>query len=241
MDHQPYGFELFIFRRYGEVEMNSSPLYRILSWVTALLVPVALVLTAVRLMFVPAYLTLEYNAPGFPADPFGFTKEERLQYANIASQYLLNSAGIEFLGDQKFKDGKPMYNERELKHMVDVKVTVTAALNVWLISLAGLLVLGLWAWFGGWRGDYIAGLNRGGWLTVILPGLVIVLTLFAFGGFFIFFHNMFFESGTWLFYTSDTLIRLFPERFWRDIFIYVGALALGGGLALIFWTRRPKG
>ncbi|MEJ2126169.1 MAG: hypothetical protein P8X84_01420 [Candidatus Bathyarchaeota archaeon] len=27
------------------------------------------------------------------------------------------------------------------------------------------------------------------------------------------FHQLFFTSGTWTFYTSDTLIRLFPMRF----------------------------
>lgn len=38
--------------------------------------------------------------------------------------YLTNDEGIEFLGDLKFPDGSPVYNERELHHMVDVKVAI---------------------------------------------------------------------------------------------------------------------
>jgi hypothetical protein len=38
------------------------------------------------------------------------------------------------------------------------------------------------------------------------------------------------------------LIRLLPLRFWRDAFIWIGALALGGGAALgYFLGRRQNG
>jgi uncharacterized membrane protein len=63
--------------------------------------------------------------------------------------------------------------------------------------------------------------------------------LLSFGVFFVAFHNVFFEPGTWVFYYSDTLIRLFPERFWRDIFLYVGGFAIISGLAL-GWGLKVK-
>jgi integral membrane protein (TIGR01906 family) len=59
-----------------------------------------------------------------------------------------------------------------------------------------------------------------------------VAVLVAFSVFFVFFHQVFFESGTWVFRFSDTLIRLFPQRFWRDAFIAIGLLSLAGGLTL---------
>ena len=43
-----------------------------------------------------------------------------------------------------------------------------------------------------------------------------------------------------MFEFSDTLIRLFPERFWRDIFIYVGILAGGAGLLIGFLLRKKQ-
>jgi integral membrane protein (TIGR01906 family) len=100
------------------------------------------------------------------------------------------------------------------------------------------LLLYLWARRGSWSQAYIAGLARGGWLTAGLVVLLLLIVFLSFGVFFVAFHNVFFEPGTWIFNYSDTLIRLFPERFWRDIFIYVGLLSLGGGLALGLGLRR---
>lgn len=211
---------------------------KLLTWLVTVLVPVILVLTGVRLMMSNAFLKIEYNLPGFPADRYGFSTADRLYWADIAKDYLTNSAGIEFLADLRFADGSPVYNARELKHMVDVKNVVNAALSVWLIALGGLLLLTMWARNNQWGEAYRAGLRRGGWLTVILVGAVIFFVLLSFGVFFVAFHNVFFEPGTWVFYYSDTLIRLFPERFWRDIFIYVGGFAVLGGLGLALGFRR---
>lgn len=216
-----------------------SQFYPAFSWIVTLVVPVALVLTAMRVLMLPAFLHIEYNMPGFPPDRYGFTKEERLHWSKIALDYLLNSSDISFLEDLRFEDGSPVYNARELHHMVDVKKAVQAALTAWYLSLGALLALGLWAWRGGWWQAYLLSLSRGGWLTACLIGVLIFFVLLSFGVFFVAFHNVFFEPGTWMFNFSDTLIRLFPERFWRDIFIYVGALAMGGGFLLGYGLRLP--
>jgi integral membrane protein (TIGR01906 family) len=209
-----------------------------LSWIVTILVPVVLVLTAVRLLLTPAFLHIEYRTPGFPPDPFGFSLEERLYWSNIALDYLLNEEGISFLADLKFSDGLPVYNQRELAHMVDVKNVVNAAMQIWLGSLGGLLVLGVWAWFGHWIPDFKRGLESGGWLTVLLIVTVIILVLMAFGFFFVLFHEIFFPPGTWTFDYSDTLIRLFPERFWRDAFLMVGGFSLLGGILFILLFKK---
>ncbi len=223
----------------GKPERHIFSFFSILSWVVTLLIPVALTLGVVRLMLTPLYIQLEYRTPGFPPDPYGFNVTERLKYADLARLYLLNSAGIEFLGDLRFEDGTPLYNERELQHMIDVKNVVKAALTVWYLSLVALLGLGIWARFSGWGREYRAGVGRGGWLTLILLGTILVLVLLSFGVVFVAFHNVFFAPGTWTFNFSDTLIRLFPERFWRDIFLYVGGLTMAGGLLLgLLFGRR---
>ena len=213
---------------------------QVLSWAVALLVPVALVLTSVRLMMNPLFLQFEYNQASFPADPFGFTKEDRLHWSGIDLDYLLNSAGISFLGDLRFDNGQPVYNERELRHMVDVKNAVKGALTVWVASLVLLLGLGLLAWGLGWLDALRAGLVRGGWLTLLLLGAILLFVLFGFGVFFVGFHEVLFPAGSWTFEYSDTLIRLFPERFWRDVFTIVAILPLAGGLALILGLRRGR-
>lgn len=224
----------------------SFKLSRLLGWLVALLIPIILVLTAVRVLMIPVFLYIEYNTPGFPVDRYGFTKEDRLYWSQIAVEYLLNSEDISFLGDLRFPDGEltPLpscqfmddcsrfYNDRELKHMFDVKNVVQTALRVLYGSTIILVGLGVWAHLGGWFMTFKRGLRRGGWLTVGLVGAIILFVLIAFGFIFVLFHNIFFEAGTWTFLYSDTLIRLFPERFWRDTFIAVGVLAGGAGLAI---------
>jgi integral membrane protein (TIGR01906 family) len=210
-----------------------------LSWLVTLLVPLALVLGGLRLLLTPAFLQLEYRTPGFPEDPYGFSRADRLRWARLSLEYLLNDAGVEFVGDLRFADGSPVFNGRELEHFVDVKNVLRVALGLWYAALALLLGCGVWARLRGWWPAYLLGLQRGGWLTVLLLGTLLLLILLAFNVFFIAFHEVLFPAGTWTFEFSDTFIRLFPERFWRDAFLLVGAIALAGGLALGLGLKRP--
>jgi integral membrane protein (TIGR01906 family) len=211
----------------------------ILSWLVTIIIPMALLGLAIRVLLLPVFYQIEYNMPYFPPDEYGFTKADRLKWAPYAVNYLINSADISYLGNLKFEDGSPLYNERELSHMQDVKNVTQGALRLWYLSLALLAVLGIWAWFGRWWQYYLLGLQRGGWLMVGLAALIgtIVLVGIAvnpnvFDEFFVLFHSLFFEGNSWLFYFSDTLIRLFPIRFWEDAFLLAAVIALGGGLAL---------
>ena len=214
--------------------------FTLLSWLVTLLIPLALIGLGLRTLLTPIFLQIEYNMPYFPPDEYGFTKEDRLQWAPYALDYLVNNADISYLGDLKFDDGTPLYNERELSHMDDVKRVTQGALRVWYLSLALLALLGVWAWFGGtWWPAYRLGLMRGGWLMVGLAvaiGLIVVIGISinpnVFWDFFAGFHSLFFEGDSWLFLYSDTLIRLFPIRFWQDAFLLAAVIALGGGVAL---------
>jgi integral membrane protein (TIGR01906 family) len=211
----------------------------ILSWLVTILIPVVLIGLAIRVLLTPLFYQLEYSMPYFPPDRYGFTKEDRLKWAPYAVNYLVNSADISYLGDLQFDDGTPLYNERELRHMTDVKNVTQSALRLWYISLALLAGLGVWAWFGNWWQYFLLGLKRGGWLLVGLAvtiALIVVVGIAVnpnvFDNFFVLFHSLFFEGDSWLFLFSDTLIRLFPIRFWQDAFLLAAVIALGGGLAL---------
>jgi integral membrane protein (TIGR01906 family) len=226
----------------------------ITSWIITLLTPIVLVLTAVRILLSPVFIEIEYRLPNFPEDPYGFTMEDRLYYANIARLYLLNDADISYLGDLRFPEGEQvpppscqymldctrLYNQRELKHMVDVKNLVQVALDIWYASIILLLLLGIWVWYGRHQELYRNALVKGGWLTIFLIGAILLFVVVAFGVAFVLFHQIFFDSGTWSFLYSDTLIRLFPERFWSDIFIVVGVITAGMGLLLVFLIPRVR-
>jgi integral membrane protein (TIGR01906 family) len=212
---------------------------KILAWLITIFVPFALTFLGLRLLLTPVFPQIEYRTPGFPADDYGFTLQDRLHWSTISIDYLVNNADISFLGNLTFPDGSSLFNERELSHMHDVKQVVIPV--VWIGYAIWFLVVafGLWARFGGWWQEYLRGLRRGGWLTL---GLVVVLGAFAatsFWQFFTIFHELFFSGGSWLFLYSDTLIRLFPLPFWEDAFLFAGVLDVVGGLVLAL-ALRPK-
>ncbi len=212
---------------------------------TAFLTPIVLLGIALRLLLTPLFLQIEYNMPGFPADEYGFTREDRLRWAPYAVNYLTNREEISYLADLKFDDGTPLYNERELSHMDDVKRVTRGALNVFYLALAGLALLGLWSKRPQQWAAFRQGLKRGGGIMVGIAGVVaavVAVGMFLipdlFWSFFSGFHTLFFEGDTWLFAYSDTLIRLFPIRFWQDTFLFAALIAVAGGLGLALGIKH---
>ena len=201
-------------------------LKKILQVLVTISTPFIFLMFAVRVMLTPLFLQVEYNLPGFPTDPYGFTREQRLYFSKISVDYLLNNEGIEFLQNQKIDEGTPLYNARELSHMLDVKILVKNMLAAWSGLLLIWLLLLVLAWRGKWLLDFLLAVSNGGWLTLGLILFLLTAVLVDFDGLFTAFHHLFFEGDTWLFYYSDSLIRLFPMRFWRDAFILTGGVTI---------------
>lgn len=222
-----------------------NKLYSVLSWFITLLTPLALIGLGVRILLTPLFLQIEYRLPNFPPDEYGFTTEDRLHWGQMGIDYLLNNADISYLGDLKFPDGSPLFTERELSHMQDVKGVTQGFLLLWHLDITLLALLGVWAWRGDWLAAYGQGLRRGGWLTLGLAVIAGVIgTVGASGSgdlfwtFFSDFHGLFFKGDSWLFEYSDTLIRLYPLKFWEDAVLYIGLIAALGALGLAFGLKR---
>lgn len=217
-----------------------------------ILVPIGLVIGTIRIVLNPWYPKLEYRTPWFPSDEYGFGRAEREHYALIVLQYLNTNKSISQLMDLRFPTGQTappfscldmedcnlLFNDRELHHMIDVKFVLGNVLPVGYAIIGGLILVGCLAKKYNWWKDYLFALSRGGWLMIFILFSLIVLVVGVFNWFFTIFHNVFFASGTWLFYTSDTLIRLFPERFWMDTFIVVGIIAGIWGMTLILLGKE---
>ncbi len=211
---------------------------RIFSILIAIIVPLLLMMTSIRILLNPFFLDYEYNLPNFPADEFGFTKADRLHWGKLSLAYLTNSAGPEFLAELKFDDGQPIYNERELSHMLDVKNLVQLMMKIILPMAAFLVIAWIFAWRLGWKSEFWKAISLGGWLTLGMIGLILVGTLINFDALFTGFHHLFFTGSTWLFYTDDTLIRLFPEKLWSDAFTFMGVFTLATGVICTFLGAR---
>ena len=202
-------------------------------------IPVFLLLTNLYALMSPAFMHYEYGKADFPASP-GFTDEQRLMVAETAITYLRSDAGIEILGDLEEKEG-PLFREKELVHMVDVKVLTRQAFLAH--GLLGLLIaLSLVALLGIRDGQTrsSASLLQGSLLTIALLVALVALIYLNFDWFFTRFHLALFEGDSWIFDFSDTLIRLFPPRFWFDAGIIWGLLTLGEAAALagIAWLSN---
>lgn len=220
---------------------KTKPRWRIRIARTYLIVvyPALLVLIGARLVMSPLFLQFEYNLPGFPPDPYGFTQADRLTYAPYALNYLLNGADISYLGDLKFPDGAPLYQAPELRHMHDVKVVTQAAFAIALIG--GLLAVA--AGFYLVRTDRSAlrwGLFYAALFTIAVVVAIIVVAVTSWDTFFVDFHELLFQNGTWYFPTSDTLIRLFPEQFWFDAALAIGGITVSGAIVTFVASWRVK-
>ena len=230
--------------------MNTSA-NRIVVWLVILSIPVFLALSATRLLVSEAYPRFEYAKPDFPADAYGFTQAERLELATVAIRFLnVNQPpreAIKMLEAQTFPGSPlPLYADYELSHMVDVKVFIDKLWRVHLVStilvLGGMLLLAL---RGASRRLAPLALKWGGLLTAGLLTALAAFVLLSWRTFFIQFHELFFNPGTWTFDWSSSLIRLFPDRFWFDggTLLTVGTLMAGILVALVglLWQKRPVG
>jgi integral membrane protein (TIGR01906 family) len=211
---------------------------RAFQWVISLLTPPLLLMTAINLMISPAFAMIEYQMPGFPDDRYGFSKADRIELSRYAINYLRNQEGIEYLGDLTFPDGTPLYNQRELKHMLDVKILVGQMITSWYAALVLFVLIGVISVRKGWMEEFYQGLSTGAYLTIGIIGTILLAVATNFNSLFTAFHKVFFEGETWIFEYSDTLIRLFPIRFWQDAFIFVGSFTLLGAILIIFFSRK---
>lgn len=213
---------------------------RLLGIVILVGLPPVTALSGLYLLMSPAYIRYEYGKAGFPP-PTRLGEEQRYAAAVECIRYLRTGAGIEALQRLEGSEG-PLFNERELRHMMDVKGVTRGVFTFHRMST--VLVLGAVLYLAryGPRGESARRLVQGAGLTIVLVALLLITAVANFNWFFTAFHRVFFEGDTWLFPYTDTLIQLFPLPFWFDIvqLWVLGAIIVSciiGGLAL-WWLRR---
>ena len=203
--------------------------------IVTLILPFVILMNGVLLVFTENFLTYEYKTPDFPEDPYGFTLEERIEYGTKSLNYItnvLNRLPDSYLADLTMKDGTKLYNEREVSHMEDVKAVFQGCRGVMAMMIVFIILTG---WLVSKRPDSFPGFLRalawGTSLTLVILILVGIGIYTGFDALFEGFHHLFFTGDSWLFYESDSLIRLFPEPLWINGFslaaLFAGLIALG--------------
>jgi integral membrane protein (TIGR01906 family) len=205
--------------------------------------PIVLLIADVRLMTGRWFVHWEYGKATFPPDPYGLTTAERITLAEPGVDYLAGNAEMSVLEELELPNGEPAFNQRELRHLYDVRVVyhrLMIACTIGAVILAGSITVLLTSeQTGGLVPD---ALLRGSMLTLTLLGMVGAYMALQWRTFFTAFHRLFFEGDTWLFEYSDTLIRCYPMRFWMDVAIVIVSLlasqAIIIGIAGWMWRRR---
>jgi integral membrane protein (TIGR01906 family) len=187
-----------------------SRVMNLLALVITLSVPVVLILTNVFIFMTPEWLAYQYNKPDFPPS-VRFTPAERYHFASESIEYVRGNRTLE-----QFK-ALGVYDEREIKHMIDVRELVDRVKIV--LPLTALLLVGALVTLARektHRALAARSVLNGAILTV---GIFVVLGLFAavgFQTFFTLFHRVFFEGDSWLFNYTDSLIQFYPLPFWFE-------------------------
>lgn len=226
----------------------SKTIVTIIRWLVVIATPIFLGFATITLIINPAYLRYEYAKDNFPADPFGFTQEQRMELALVAVGYLqrLRPAEevIHILEEQRIPGtDQPLYNDREIGHMIDVK-HLTDAIRI-IAGVTAVIVIGGLVFLLARPQTRVAGfkaMTHGGIATATLLLAIALFIVLAWNVFFVQFHELLFPPGTWTFSYSDGLIRLFPEKFWFDLGIILsgGTLLEGVVLAIVgylLWAR----
>ena len=208
-----------------------------------LALPVAIVTSNIRLL-ANAPVVYDYSFDRYNAeDATGLSRADLDSTAAALRQYFNNDEKTFYHTVTEGGLPGPVFNARETRHMEDVK-----GLFVWVNRLQELSVIFVLAYvvaFFLWARDSnvrqlatqaLIGLGLG---TLAVGGIAVVAA-FGFEAAFTRFHKVLFSNNLWqLDPERDHLIQMFPQDFWRDITIVLGAMcaleaALVGAVAGIY-------
>jgi integral membrane protein (TIGR01906 family) len=136
-------------------------------------------------------------------------------------------------------NGSPVLNDRERSHMRDVRGVFAGFGILALVSLGGL-ALAARRGRGAEARRRLWGAIRGGAQGLAVAVAVAAgVSLVAFDAAFELFHRLFFAQGTFDFDPrTDRLVQLFPDAFWSETTIAVGAVAIAAALAVRWIAGR---
>lgn len=211
------------------------------SLLVILLSPIIFVGVPTRIAFNEWFIDWEYSKADFPKDRYGMEDDYRKYLAKLGLRAVLSDEGMEEFKRARLPDGRPAFTPREIKHMEDVKNFLGwffpfVYLSV-LLSLLSIL--------------YLRDRKLVGWtlLGSSLFSLILILgvAFFSITNYdlaFELFHNYVFDPYSWRFKYTDTLLRIYPMKFWYDgtllvigMSLLLSLVSLFSGILLIRYRR----
>jgi integral membrane protein (TIGR01906 family) len=195
---------------------------------------VVILLAGPLLLFNPLFTSALQVRHGV-ADSFDTSQDEieRVTSAYLVDIYLDGSFDASLGGDE------PLLDDEERSHMSDVSRLVRLLAGVAIVGLVVAAVTGALLRREPRRQGMIMLVAAGsiGAVALLLAGIFAV----AFEPAFLFFHELLFPPGTYLFPTGSDLIVLFPQGFWFDAALAAGAAIIVVALVVTFIGFRRWG
>jgi integral membrane protein (TIGR01906 family) len=225
-----------------------KPLFILARWLFILCLP---------LLFIAGSIGLAFNSQWFYE--YGFKKYDVDQTTGLAQSELSKVAagliayfnsGDELIDLTVTKDGKPfpLFNQKEITHLKDVKdlfrFDYTVLLGTFLYALLYSAAMFFWRKE---RQQLAKEVLYGAGLTLLLMVLLGIGVLLDFDRLFLQFHLLSFANEFWMLDpTKDYLIMLVPRGFWFDAVLFVVLMVLAGALILggaawghLKYSRQP--
>ncbi len=198
---------------------------KVLLALVVITLPLFILMTSIRVFLSSIWLEFEYNYLDLPADPYGMTTFQRIEYSKGTMGFLIGRSSLEELKRTTHDDGDIFFNDREISHLIDVKILIQIMIITWVVI--GVFLVGMRFAFWRWKRqkEFWRSISTGGWVAVGLLIAIIFSVVINFDALFTKFHEIFFTGETWLFFTSDSLIRMFPMEFFANYFVAVGISA----------------
>ena len=211
----------------------------------SLRVVAALAIVAVPVLLATSSLRFAINAGGLYE--YGFDQYEISQRTGIEREELSRlgseirdyfNDGAEFIDIDAVIYGvpQPLFTEREIVHMKDVKGLIHGV-YMWQWITLGWLLAATVGYVALRRRDSAAGVTRvafwGGVATLVVIGALGIGSLIGFESLFLAFHQLSFANDFWkLNPRIHNLIAMFPEPFFRDATLFVALMTIAQALLL---------
>jgi integral membrane protein (TIGR01906 family) len=186
--------------------------------------PLFFIANGFRILLTPAYVHAAYPHLG-GEEILNEKRRTALAILGLRAVDPLRGDSVAIMEPARLPDGTRAFTARELRHMRDVRTWLWRLLVLELVVAAALVALVLFA-----RPAAARALRWGGIATLAIAAVALVAMLLNFDEVLLGFHRLLFEGNTWHFSDSDTLIRVYPDRFWNWTGIAVGILVLAQAL-----------
>ncbi len=168
-----------------------------------------------RLAFNEWFIDFEYSKESFPKDRWGMSDNLRRELAKVGLRAVLSEEGLREFKEVRFPNGRKAFNRKEVKHMEDVNRVLSVVFPM-TYMLSFLWVLGFLLVRERAKVLVMSGAFS---LTLILSVSALVVSNYDLA--FEVFHNFVFDPTSWRFRYTDTLLRIYPMKFWFDGTLFV--------------------